>query len=170
MLITMLEDANEGVLGNFVRDIFHFDILCGQNFEINDTLFNPLRSVEEKLGWLDDIMAIYFDDYFYDFLKQLIVNEDIVYYEKIRDKFLEVLTAMQNCLYAKVTTAVSLTEKQMGRITKKLEELFGKQVFIYNNVSRDFSSGLLIECGNQMIDLEGRTALDQLRIKLNAQA
>jgi len=166
MLITMLED--EGVLAKFVRDTFHFDILCKQNFEVNDTLFNPLRSVEEKLDWLDSTLTIYFDDYFYSFLRQLITNEDLAYYEKIRDKFIEALTAMQNCLYAKVTTAISLSDAQMKRIAVKVEELYGKQVFIYNNVARDFSSGLRIECGTQMIALDGYTALDQLRKKIYA--
>jgi len=165
MLITILED--EGALDGFVRDLFHFEIICERNFEFEDTFFNPLRSAEERLGLLDDLV-IYFGDSFYRFLKQLIINDDIVHYERIHDKLLASLSAMQNCLYAKATTAIPLSDSQLGRIAAKLEELFSKQVFVYNNVSRYFSAGLLIQCGDWMIDLGGRTALDQLGKKLRA--
>jgi len=164
LLITILED--EGVLEGFVRDIFHFDLIRERNFELTDTLFNPLRSTEEKLTLVDEVLAIYFADYFYNFLRQLIINEDILYYEKIRDRFLEKLSVMQNCLYAKATTAIPLKDSQMVRITTKLQEFFGKQVFVYNNVSHHFWAGLRIECGDQMIDLEVRASFDQLRNRL----
>jgi len=165
MLVTILED--EGALDNFVRDVFHFEILYGRSLGIEEIFIDPLRGVDEKLRWLDEVMTSYFDTYFCDFLRQLIINEDIQYYEMISDKFFETLTHMRNCLYARVTTAISLSESQMSRITAKLRELFGKQVFIYNNVSPYFSAGLLIQCGDQMIDLGSRTALEQLNKKLS---
>jgi len=164
LLITILED--EAALDSFVRDTFHFDIIRERNFELTDTLFNPLRGKEEKLALLEEVLIIYFAEYFYNFLKQLIDNGDIIYYEKIRDSFLEKLSVMQHCLYAKVTTAIPLSDTQMDRITTKLEEFFGQQVFVYNNVSHHFSAGLLIQCGDQMIDLEVRTAFDQLKARL----
>jgi F-type H+-transporting ATPase subunit delta len=166
MLITILED--EDALDNFVRDAFLFEVLYRRNLDIEEMIIDPLRSTEEKLGWLDEMMIIYFDTYFYNFLRQLIINEDIQYYEKISARFFETLTAMRNCLYAKVTTAIPLSGSQIGRITAKLRELFGKQIFIYSNVSPYFPSGLLIQCGDQMIDLGGRTALEQLNKKLSA--
>jgi len=166
MLITILED--EGVLDNFVRDAFRFEVLCKRSLEFEEMVIDPLRSVDEKLAWLDEVMAIYFDTYFYNFLRQLIVNEDILHYENISARFFETLTRMRNCIYAKITTAIPLSESQTERITAKLRELFGKQVFIYSNVSPYFPAGLLIQCGDQMIDLGCRTALEQLNKKLNA--
>jgi F-type H+-transporting ATPase subunit delta len=166
MLITILED--EGALDNFVRDAFRFEVLSRRSLEIEEMFIDPLRGVDEKLRWLDEVMTLYFDTYFCGFLRQLIINEDIRYYEMISDRFFETLTHMRNCLYARVTTAIPLSESQMDRITAKLRELFGKRVFIYSNVSPYFSSGLLIQCGDQMIDLGGRTALEQLNKKLSA--
>jgi len=166
MLITILED--EGALDNFVRDAFRFETLYGRSLGFQEMLIDPLRNVYEKLAWLYEIMVIYFDEYFYNFLLQLIVNEDTLYYENIIANFFETLTRMRNCLYARVTTAIPLEETQSERITAKLRELFGKKIFIYSNVSPYFSAGLLIQCGNQMIDLGGRTALEQLNKKLSA--
>jgi ATP synthase F1 delta subunit len=162
----MLEE--EEFLDEFVRDVFTFDILCSQNFEISDMLFNPLKSIDEKLAWANEMLIIYFSDTFFGFLKQLIKNEDIIYYDRLRIKFLATLSRMRNCLYAKVTSYIPLTEEQSKRVANKLKRLFGKQVFVYNKVSRYFSGGLLIECGNRMIDLGIRTGLYQLKGTLNA--
>jgi F-type H+-transporting ATPase subunit delta len=165
-LIMILED--EDALDNFVRDAFRFENLYGRNLGIERMLIDPLRASEEKLAWLDEIMEVYFDAYFYKFLRQLIINEDIQYYEKIIAKFFDTLTGMRNCLYARITTAIPLSDSQEERVTAKLKELFGKQVFIYSNISPYFPSGLLIQCGDRMIDLGGRTALEQLNKKLSA--
>ena len=166
MLITLLDE--EGSLDDFLRDSFQFDIICAHNFEIEDILFNPLKSVEEKLAWIDEMLIIYFSDTYLGFLRQLARNDDLLYYEKIIRRFLELLSRMRNCHYAKVTTTVPLREDQRDRITIKLVELFGKQVFVYNKVSRYFSGGLLVECGDKMIDLGLWTGLDQLKRTLNA--
>ena len=53
ILIMMLEE--EEFLDEFVRDVFTFDILCSQNFEISDMLFNPLKSIDEKLAWANEM-------------------------------------------------------------------------------------------------------------------
>ena len=166
MMIMMLEEEN--LLDDFVRDAFTFDILCSQNFEITDILFNPLKSIGEKLEWVDEMLIIYFSDAYLSFLRQLIKNEDFIYYERLRAKFLATLSRMRNCLYAKVTTVIPMTEEQSKRVAAKLRELFGKQVFVYNKVSRYFSGGLLIECDNTMIDLGVRTSLYQLKQALGA--
>mgnify|MGYP000909553056 CR=1 FL=1 len=166
MMIMMLEEEEH--LDEFVRDAFTFDILCSQNFEITDILFNPLKSVKEKLEWVDEMLIIYFSDAYLGFLRQLVTNEDFIYYERIRAKFLGTLSQMRNCLYAKVTTVIPLTDDQSKRVAGKLRELFGKQVFVYNKVSRYFSGGLLIECDNRIIDLGLRTGLYQLKQTLGA--
>jgi len=166
MMIMMLEE--EELLDDFVRDAFTFDILCSQNFEITDILFNPLKSVDEKQAWMDEMLIIYFSDAYFAFLKQLVKNEDFACYEHLRGKFLDTLSRMRNCLYAKVTTIIPLTEDQSKRVAVKLKSLFGKQVFVYNKVSRYFSGGLLIECDNRIIDLGLRTGLYQLKQTLGA--
>jgi F0F1-type ATP synthase delta subunit len=89
-----------------------------------------------------------------------------VSYDKIRDVFLKKLSAMQKCLYAKVTTSIPLSDSQIDRITIKLEQLFDKQIFVYNYVSSHFLAGILIQCGDKMIDLEARTAFNQLKNSL----
>ena len=166
LLITILEDMD--ALDRFVRDVFHFDIMCEQNFELADTLFDPLQDLQTKLGLLEGVLSIYFDEYFYAFLIQLVVKDDIVYYEKIRDHFLETLKAMQDCLYAKATTAIPLSAAQTARITAKLKELFNKQVFVHNKVSHDFGAGLLIQCGDKMLDFELGAGLSRLKNAINA--
>lgn len=166
LMIMMLEE--EELLDDFVRDIFTFDILCSQNFEITDMLFNPLKSPAEKQAWMDEALVIYFSTTYFSFLKQLVKNEDFPCYERLRTKFLATLSRMRNCLYAKVTTAIPLSEEQSKRVALKLKSLFGKQVFVYNKVSRYFPGGLLIECNNRIIDFGLRTALHQLKQALGA--
>ena len=166
MLFTLLEEY--GGIEDFVRDMFHFDILCSQNFELTYILFDPLKTVETKLAWIDEMLVIYFSTTYLDYLRQLVRNEDFGNYERLRVRFFRVLSRMQNCLYAKVTTAIPLEPGQSERIAAKLKALFGKRIFVYNKVSRYFPSGLLIECGDTMIDLGARTGIEQLKKTLNA--
>ena len=67
---------------------------------------------------------------------------------------------------AYVTSAIPLNSKEKLRLEAGLAKIFGTDVRIHNNISRNIIGGLKIEVGSKVIDLTIKEKLQQIRNNL----
>ncbi|GBR76166.1 F0F1 ATP synthase subunit delta [Candidatus Termititenax persephonae] len=163
-LLSALESAGE--LDFFVTDIFRFNLVCEENFGVRELLFDEHIARESKSEYFNQVFAGMLGNNFREFMRQLIENNDLPFYDLISRKFIELLGREKNSVFAEVLTAVDLTPEQQGLIQKELERLEDKKVYLHNIVSRNVLGGLVIKCGEKMLDLSLQSGLEQLKAAL----
>lgn len=163
-LIEMLESRQE--IDTFIMDIFKFNLICDENYGIEELLFDANISTESKLRYLEHVLQDQLTPAFYAFLVQLIKNNDIYYYEYISKKFIDLLSQEKNCTYIEVVSAVALQTEELTAIKEQVQRLIHKEVFVYNSISQKLIGGFVINCGERMLDLSVQGALDQFRATL----
>lgn len=163
-LIDILEARNE--VDAFIVDIFKFNLICDENYGIEEMLFDAHISIESKLRYLEHILKEQLGKAFYAFLVQLIKNNDIAYYEYISKKFINLLGQEKNCSYIEVLSAIPLQTTELNAIKEQLVRLMNKEVFVYNSISKKIIGGFVINCGERIVDLSIQGALDKFKSQL----
>ncbi len=150
-LLDVLE--KEQAVNYFLADLFLFEEIRRKKIEIEEFLFNTTISLKNKIEYADSVLKPYFAPNFYGLLLQLLKNDDILAYDSLRHKLLELLETEKNYQFTEIVSAFPLTDRQIWRIKELLMKLSGKHVFLYNTVSDQVIGGFLIRWGEQMIDL-----------------
>ena len=163
-LLDALEKAGE--LEAFVRDMFRFNLACEENFGVSEILFDERVDRESKRQYFKQVFSELTGASFTKFLQQLLENNDLPFYEMISRKFLELLSREKNSIFAEVLSAVELTAEQQEIIQAELARLTGKKVYLQNIVTANVLGGLVIKCGEKILDLSVRSGLEQLKLAL----
>ncbi len=100
------------------------------------------------------------------FVEHLAETGRIRYIKDVYEAFLDILAEKQNRALARVTTAVSLNNGDLGEIKKKLEVLTGKQVDVDSKVDSTLIGGALAQIGSVIYDGTIKNQLTKMRNKL----
>ncbi|HHY15049.1 MAG TPA: ATP synthase F1 subunit delta, partial [Firmicutes bacterium] len=73
----------------------------------------------------------------------------------------------QNTAVAEVTSAVTLSDASLARLTKRLEELSRKKIILRNKVDPKIGGGLIIRIGGRVVDASVSNALQRLAQSLS---
>ncbi len=100
------------------------------------------------------------------FVEHLAETGRIRYIKDVYEAFLDILAEKQNRAMARVTTAVSLNNGDLGEIKKKLEVLTGKQVDVDHKVDASLIGGAVAQIGSVIYDGTIKNQLNKMRNQL----
>ena len=100
------------------------------------------------------------------FVEHLAETGRIRYIKDVYEAFLDILAEKQNRAMARVTTAVSLNNGDLGEIKKKLEVLTGKQVDVDHKVDASLIGGAVAQIGSVIYDGTIKNQLSKMRNEL----
>ena len=157
---------NSGELDLFVTDIFRFNLLCEENFGVQEILFDEHVDTASKGEYFNKVFDQEVGANFKAFILQLIKNNDLLFYDMICRKFLELISRVKDSVFAEVLSAINLNVEQQEALQKELERLAGKKVYLHNVVSKNILGGFVIKCGEKMLDLSIQSDLARLKFAL----
>ncbi len=163
-LIDTLE--GHGETDSFIRDIFRFNLIADENFGIEEILFDPHIARESKKRFLSETIDGHIGPSLYNFLDQLIENDDIVFYHMITDKFLTLLEKEKGCSFVDIVSAAPLSREHLDRIQKILEKIVQSSLYVYNSTSKKILGGFIIKFGEKVVDMSLLNDLEKLKFSL----
>lgn len=82
------------------------------------------------------------------------------------DAFLETLARRRGEVTAKVSSAASLSEAQLGSLTEALRAAVGSKVVVETDVDPGLIGGLVVRVGSRMFDASLRTKLQKMQLAM----
>lgn len=130
-------------------------------------LSEPSIKKEERLDLIEKAFGEQAERYLINFLKILCEKNLLNELEGCADEFTRRYNADHNIAEAVVTSAVALSETQTEALTKKLEKLSGKKIYLTAKVNPNVVAGIKVELEGTELDgtLQGR--LDSMSKKLS---
>jgi len=140
--------------------------ILNQSPDLNEILANPLTSIENKKEIIDKVFTGEIDTLIINFLKVLVDKNRFFVYSDILDSFNVSLDNINNISRIKVTSAVEMTEESKNKLKTKLEEKLKKNVILDLNINSNIIAGLVIEMGDNIIDMSLKHKLEDLSKKI----
>ncbi len=144
------------------------ETVCGlfeKNPEYMALLDTPALSKEQRVSLLDETFGS-LSAYHLNFLKILCEKHGIKQYAACADGYKTRFDEAHGILRATAITAVAMTENQCSSLTKKLEGMTGKTVYLENVVDPKVLGGVTLRFGGMQLDGSLQSRLDELRQSL----
>jgi ATP synthase F1 delta subunit len=125
-------------------------------------LFSPYFTSEEKARGLGRVVSGA-DERTQNFLELLAERHRMPVLFRIRRSFDRLWAAESRLLPVSVTSAVSLDDRLVEDIGRRIEEQTGRRVELSSKVDPDVLGGLIVRVGNMVLDATVRNRLEQLR-------
>ena len=84
----------------------------------------------------------------------------------IAEAYQEIIDETSGISHATVTTAVPLTEDELGTVKKRLAELAGGEVVVQTEVDENIIGGIVVRIGDRLIDGSTKSRLLALKRRL----
>jgi len=97
-----------------------------------------------------------------NFLKVLVDKNRFFVFSDILDSFNVALDDINNISRIRVTSAVEMTDESRNKLKNKLEEKLKKNVILDLNINSNIIAGLVIEMGDNVIDMSLKHKLEDL--------
>jgi len=137
-----------------------------QSQDLDEILSNPLTSIENKKEIIDKVFTGEIDTLTINFLKVLVDKNRFFVFNDIFDSFNISLDDINNISRIKVTSAVEMTEESKTKLKNKLEEKLKKNVILDLSINSNIIAGLIIEMGDNIIDMSLKHKLEDLSKKI----
>jgi F-type H+-transporting ATPase subunit delta len=162
--------AQEGGQVDAVRaNLATFEDLVAQNAELHAVLLQPLHPAAERRAVLDKVAeqvdAEVLLRHFYAFL---IDQRRLIDLGAIRAEYERLADEQAGITKAKIRSASSLDEEQLGRLRRALARRVGGEVEVTVDVDPSLVGGIVATIGDVVYDGSLRTQLAQLRASLAA--
>ena len=115
-------------------------------------LSSPSISKDQRMSVIDTAFAGKVDEYLVNFLKVLCGHNKITSLESCIKDFEGLKKEAENCVTARVYTAVPIDEKQSAGIKEKLEKRLGSRVIIKTIIDEKILGGVKVELDGKVID------------------
>lgn len=135
------------------------------NPEYVSLLDTPALPKEQRVALLDDTFSC-LSPYHLNFLKILCEKHGIKQYAACAGSYKTRFDEAHGILRATAITAVAMTEKQCSSLTKKLESMTGKTVYLENTVDPRVLGGVTLRFGGMQLDGSLQSRLEELRQSL----
>lgn len=99
-------------------------------------------------------------------IKLLLENGRLGLLEQIAKAFSDAVDAFEKRLSIEITSAVELDEEERAELTKDIEKSIGASPRITWEVDSEIIGGLLVNCGDRLLDGSIRGSLDRVRTEL----
>ena len=87
---------------------------------------------------------------------------------RLADEFVEIIVTRQNRYIAKVTSAVALSQAQLERLSRTLNQIYNRQLKLDVSIDTAVLGGMRVQIGDEVIDGTVGTRLDDLERDLQA--
>jgi len=155
-------DKTESFLSelNLVRDAFV------ENPDYQKLLDTPALPKAEKLALIDEAF-VGIDEYVLTLLRILCEQRSVYLFPKVADSFAMLYDEAMGIERVEAITAVSMTDKQLEAMKKKLEAITGKTVIIKNAVDSSIIGGVVLRYSGIQLDGSIKTRLEDFRKNLS---
>ncbi|MGN0666216.1 MAG: ATP synthase F1 subunit delta [Huintestinicola sp.] len=139
---------------NALADIF------AENPELTDILCSPTVSDEDKLSLLDSVFRGKVSDTSFNFLCVLAEKGRSRHLNGIAKAFRKGYYNASGIVEVNVTSTRPLTDAAREKLKAKLEKRYGKKVILAEKIDPSIMGGLVVTCGDSMLDGSVKTRLD----------
>ena len=137
-------------------------VIKKSNKVLNDCLINPLIASRKKIKVLEKISKkLSFDKPFKNFLMIIASHGRLYILDDIFKIFRSTIQNNSNKTNVDVITTIKLQEKTKKILSKKLEEVTGKEIIINNLIKKEILGGVIVKINSLMIDSSLKTKLDK---------
>ncbi len=133
-----------------------------ENSEYYDLLSSPAIPIGERLGIIDSAFSS-LHEYAVSFLKLLCEKMLVRSFPALCKEYENLLLSSSNVSFAKVVSAIDLTEMEEIALKQKLEKLCGHTVIMETSVDKNLMGGLVIEMDGKVIDASLRQRLNDVK-------
>ena len=153
------ENLTDDILGEMeaVKGIFK------ENPDYVTLLSEPSVPRNERLQMVDEALGGSLETYHLNFIKILIEKGLLREYTACYKRFRKSYNEEHGIADATVTTAVALTDDQLGHLKEKLEKISGKKVLLNQKTDPGLLGGVRVDLEGQLFDGSVRGRLSELR-------
>lgn len=130
--------------------------------DLDTFLTNPIISVEDKKEIVNKVFADEIDALILNFLKVVIDKNRFDTFPEIFEAYSKALDDINNISRINVTSAVAMSAETQARLKEKLELKLRKNVILDLNINSDIIAGLVINIGDNVIDMSLKNKLEDL--------
>jgi len=159
--------SKEKMLDQVAKNLWQFSAMINASKDLKRLIQSPVISsndqgralavVLEKAGMCELTLK---------FVGTVSQNRRLFFISDIITSYHNLLAKHRGESTAEVVTAIALTEKQIGQISKSLKKAIGSDVTVEAKTDENVLGGLIIKIGSRMVDGSLRTKLQQLRFAM----
>jgi F-type H+-transporting ATPase subunit delta len=154
-------------LDKYGRDLTNIVDLMEASRDFREVLVSPVFTKDDKKRIAGEILQKTDTDRMVaNFVNLLIDRKRIDQLPGIEQAFREKVDDIRGVTRGEVTSAESLTDEELAKVTDVLSGISGKQVRITTNVDASLIGGLVAKVGDMVFDGTIRTQLNQLKESL----
>lgn len=160
----LTQSAQEGKLtfDKISADLNLIKEILTSSKDLAQALVNPVISPESKKEIIEKVFSKEVDTLIVNFLKILVDKGRFDAFDEIIEAYNKALDNINNISRIKVTSAVAMTDEAKKKLTNKLEEKLKKKVILDLDINADIIAGLVIEIGDNIIDMSLKHKLEDL--------
>ena len=149
-----------------ISDLALIDSAFSENPDYKNLLDTPALSKDEKLSLIDEAFST-LDEYAVNTLKILCERHSVRLFPKVKAEIEKLYDEARGIERVEAITAISMTDEQIKRMTKKLEAITNKTVVIKNIVDKSVLGGVILRYSGVQLDGSVKTRLDDFRKSLS---
>ena len=153
----------EGTLGEVEDELFRFSQTLQGNDELRGALTDARIPAARRQQIIEDLLGGKASPTTVALVSMVVGTGRARDLPSIIERLVEMSAAEANKEVAEVRSAVPLTEDQLDRLAKALEDATGKQVEVKVVVDPSVMGGIVAQVGDTVIDGSVRRRLDQLK-------
>ena len=130
-----------------------------------DSVSEAIKSSNNSASILEMLKTIsdgYVDEYFLNFLRQIVENERLAVMPDILEEFERLKDEDERILKAQVVSVEKLPKNEMEKIQAFLEGKYQCSVVLSNIIDTDILGGVVIRTPKEVIDASIRSRIDEL--------
>jgi F-type H+-transporting ATPase subunit delta len=139
-----------------------------ENSELENFLKNPLISHIKKSEIVEQLFKDHVSELTYRFLVLVAKKGRLAFLGDIVDYFRRFALVHRNQVEGELVSAVSLSDEQVGKIRKIIEDMTGKIVLFTEKIDTDILGGFVVRVEDKLVDMSVRSSLEQMKKKLIA--
>lgn len=156
----------DGTLGVISEELIAVSDIFSENAELYDILSAPTVTDKEKTELLDSIFGGKISVTALDFLCLAACKGRIRNLSGIAEALRTLRYTDEGIMEVTVTTVRALSDAQRTRLKEKLEAKYGRKIIMTEKTDPDMLGGVIVTCGDTMLDGSVRTKLDNMRTQL----
>lgn len=157
---------SRGELDRIEDEIFRFARTIAANGELELALSDPATTPQARDALLADLLTKRFDPTGLSVIKYVLNNRRGRGVSDSLDDLVKMAASRRGHVLAQVTSASPLSEQQQERLTKLLENIYGRTITLQNEIDPSVIGGIAVQVGDDLIDGTVAEGLEQARRRL----
>lgn len=164
-LFELAEEAKE--LDRMAEDLRTLRAMIDASEDLNRMIRSPVIARDEQAAAMDKILeAAEASSMTRRFVGVVAANRRLFALSDMIESFLELLARHRGEVAAEVTSAVALSERQLGDLSAALKRVLGGAINVETKIDPSLIGGLVVKVGSRMVDTSLNTKLQQLRLAI----